>query len=166
MGVSEGELSDANYEGYYAERDRDKASRGVRNNNNAAGAATRGQSQSTVDRKGKKAPAGQRSGSLVSTAASRGVSRPRTVVSRYVSSEDDDADPETRDEDERERERIDRGRQRAMSPGLPLLHPARGGEDDDEVERRDRGEELVRKRMKDRARIKKVSNPVQLGSLD
>lgn len=29
-------------------------------------------------------------------------------------------------------------------------------EGDDEVERRDRGEELVRKRMKDRARVKKV----------
>lgn len=43
-----------------------------------------------------------------------------------------------------------------MSPliGGRAQNPDLGG--DDEVERRDRGEELVRQRMKDRARVKKV----------
>lgn len=47
---------------------------------------------------------------------------------------------------------------RAMSPapGGRLLGASAGLDEDDEVERRDRGEELVRKRMKDRARVKKV----------
>lgn len=50
-----------------------------------------------------------------------------------------------------------------MSPALVLRRniPA-ANDDDDEVEPIDRGEELVRKRMKDRARQKKV-RPVLFG---
>lgn len=143
---SEGEMSDT-YEGYYAERERDKASRGTtsRSNNKNRGALER-RTASVV-------ALGTRSGSLASNrrpAPSRGASRARLTTSRYVSSEEDD------EEEGREERREARGRQRAMSPVLLASMKNGGDEEDDEVERIDRGEELVRKRMKDRARLKKV----------
>lgn len=114
--LSAGEMSDSNYE-YYAERERDKASRGI---SSATGGNKGG--------KGKRVNVGARTGSTVPSPAKTS------------------------------------GRERAMSPQLPLmgarssvLMTAGVFDEDDEVLRRDRGEELVRKRMRDRARVKKVS---------
>lgn len=75
------------------------------------------------------------------TARNLGLTRPRSQ-SRV---RDDEGDLELGDDIER-----------AMSP-LGLRGVAISGDEDDEVERRDRGEELVRKRMKDRARAKRVN---------
>ena len=137
----EGEFSDNYYDGYYADRDRDKAARGATGSfgNYSATSNSRGN-------KGKKVNV-PRTGAP----ASRGKGRSRNPTGAR------DRDQEDVDEDDEEEPS---GRDRAMSPGLSLLSAGRTTtvfDDDDEVERRDRGEELVRKRMRDRARVKKVS---------
>lgn len=74
---------------------------------------------------------------------------------------DDEDDDDVEDELSADRERRDlsssMSRARAMSPAPVIGNAMTRPEEDDEVERIDRGEELVRKRMKDRARQKKVS---------
>lgn len=66
---------------------------------------------------------------------------------------------DTDDDDEDEGQMV---RARAMSPAPALLNAAsQNKEEDDEVERIDRGEELVRKRWKEKQRLKKVSARAQ-----
>lgn len=132
-----GELSDTGlgYEGYFDQRER----KGGRINAKG-GAAKVGPAKPRPNL----ATTGSRSGSM--TPAMR-ASKSRSVSRARRNSDD---------EDEEENEDRSRGeRERAMSPAPALLGTG-GADEDDEVERRDRGEELVRKRMKDRARLKKV----------
>ena len=132
----EGELSDNYYDGYYADRDRDKAARGATHSSGNYSATTNARAN-----KGKKVNL-PRGGATAARGKGRG--RTATGTKQDDADEDDEEEPALRD--------------RAMSPGLSLLSMGRTTtfDEDDEVERRDRGEELVRKRMRDRARIKKV----------
>jgi hypothetical protein len=155
LGFSESELSDT-YEGYYADRDRNKASRGSAKKLTSGGGNTGG-SNARAKRNnlpGLVTSRGKSSGS-------RAVSR--TPISRYASDEEQDGE-------EGENNGEERGRERAMSPVVTMSSARKDELEDDEVERRDRGEELVRKRMKERARMKKVqsipSNATSLTNTD
>lgn len=133
-----GDLSDTGlgYEGFFAERER-KGGRG-----NAKGGAS------------KTGSAGAKKPTLASVGRSGSVN---PVGRASKSRSDSRARRNSDDEDEDDGERRRGERDRAMSPA-PVLMGSSSMDEDDEVERRDRGEELVRKRMKDRARLKKVGS--------
>lgn len=139
--LSAGDYSDT-YDSYYQDRDRDKASR----------------TPNTTRAKGKRSMPSPRSASLAPTTIGRASKFKTRASASRAPSLDSEGEPD--DADTRGR---GGNRERAMSPGLPLF-AARGAsvvfDEDDEVLRRDRGEELVRKRMRDRARLKKVSIPL------
>lgn len=100
-----------------------------------------------------------RPGGAINVVDGRSVSRSGGhAPGRRADSENDDDDDDILGGDHDIRNRsVSVSRARAMSPAPALANPSSRPEEDDEVERIDRGEELVRKRMKDRARMKKAS---------
>ncbi|KAK4047479.1 hypothetical protein OIV83_005391 [Microbotryomycetes sp. JL201] len=83
---------------------------------------------------------------------SRGSSAQRPAIKSRSASRARRLSDDEEDEDSDDIERR-KGTEKVMSPAPVLFGSAQ--EQDDEVERRDRGEELVRRRMKDRAKAKK-----------